>query len=220
MSESCSGAESNWVDVGSTTRQVDVSRRRKIVLERRRRTRCFVLAHDGDFYAFDNICIHRQRELVQGRRAERQARVPRAPVGVRAAYRLGVDQAGVPTHLPTCASSTTSSRSTPPAEPCSSLHRPPPMPARRNPLRRSPAPRGATPTAATISDIVAANPHLLASPPASTMVSRAAYLAEGLPSGAVEERAAIHVQEPVTATERRVREATDSSDRSAFVVAR
>ena len=31
--------------------------------------------------------------------------------------------------------------------------------------------------------------HLLASPPASTMVSRAAYLAEGLPSGAVDERA-------------------------------
>ncbi len=32
--------------------------------------------------------------------------------------------------------------------------------------------------------------HLLASPPSSNMVSRAAYLAEGLPDGAVDERAA------------------------------
>jgi multicomponent Na+:H+ antiporter subunit G len=31
--------------------------------------------------------------------------------------------------------------------------------------------------------------HLLASPPASNMVSRAAYLAEGLPSHAIDERA-------------------------------
>jgi multicomponent Na+:H+ antiporter subunit G len=31
--------------------------------------------------------------------------------------------------------------------------------------------------------------HLLASPPASNMVSRAAYLAEGLPSSAIDERA-------------------------------
>ena len=31
--------------------------------------------------------------------------------------------------------------------------------------------------------------HLLASPPASNMVSRAAYLAEGLPRGALDERA-------------------------------
>jgi multicomponent Na+:H+ antiporter subunit G len=31
--------------------------------------------------------------------------------------------------------------------------------------------------------------HLLASPPASNMVSRAAYLAEGLPSDAIDERA-------------------------------
>jgi hypothetical protein len=32
--------------------------------------------------------------------------------------------------------------------------------------------------------------HLLASPPASNMVSRAAYLAQGLPAGAIDERAA------------------------------
>jgi multicomponent Na+:H+ antiporter subunit G len=33
--------------------------------------------------------------------------------------------------------------------------------------------------------------HLLASPPASNMVSRAAYLANGLPSGAIDERAGV-----------------------------
>ena len=32
--------------------------------------------------------------------------------------------------------------------------------------------------------------HLLASPPASNMVSRAVYLAQGLPEGAIDERAA------------------------------
>jgi multicomponent Na+:H+ antiporter subunit G len=38
--------------------------------------------------------------------------------------------------------------------------------------------------------MLAAVVHLLASPPASNMVSRAAYLAEGLPEGAVDEHAA------------------------------
>jgi multicomponent Na+:H+ antiporter subunit G len=37
--------------------------------------------------------------------------------------------------------------------------------------------------------VLAAVVHLLASPPASNMVSRAAYLAEGLPAGAIDERA-------------------------------
>ena len=37
--------------------------------------------------------------------------------------------------------------------------------------------------------MLAAVVHLLASPPASNMVSRAAYLAEGLPEGAIDERA-------------------------------
>ena len=36
--------------------------------------------------------------------------------------------------------------------------------------------------------MLAALVHLLASPPASNMVSRAAYLSEGLPTGAVDER--------------------------------
>jgi multicomponent Na+:H+ antiporter subunit G len=38
--------------------------------------------------------------------------------------------------------------------------------------------------------MLAAVVHILASPPASNMVSRAAYLAEGLPEGAIDERAA------------------------------
>ncbi len=38
--------------------------------------------------------------------------------------------------------------------------------------------------------VLAAVVHLLASPTASNMVSRAAYLAEGLPAGALDERAA------------------------------
>jgi multicomponent Na+:H+ antiporter subunit G len=37
--------------------------------------------------------------------------------------------------------------------------------------------------------MLAAVVHLLASPPASNMVSRAAYLAEALPEGAIDERA-------------------------------
>jgi nitrite reductase (NADH) small subunit len=62
MSEQCSGAESNWVDVGSTT---EVTRRRKIVIDVGDE-QIFVLAHDGDFFAFQNICIHRQREISKG----------------------------------------------------------------------------------------------------------------------------------------------------------
>ena len=37
--------------------------------------------------------------------------------------------------------------------------------------------------------VLAAVVHLLASPPASNMVSRAAYIAQGLPAGAIDERA-------------------------------
>ena len=40
--------------------------------------------------------------------------------------------------------------------------------------------------------VLAAVLHLLASPPSSNMLSRAAYLAEGLPEGAMDERAADH----------------------------
>lgn len=38
--------------------------------------------------------------------------------------------------------------------------------------------------------VLAAVLHLLASPPASNMLSRATYLAEGLPAGAIDERSA------------------------------
>jgi multicomponent Na+:H+ antiporter subunit G len=39
--------------------------------------------------------------------------------------------------------------------------------------------------------MLAAVVHLLASPPASNMVSRAAYLAEGVPDGAIDEHASL-----------------------------
>jgi nitrite reductase (NADH) small subunit len=51
-----------WIDVGGVA---EVTRRRKLVVEHER-TPIVVLAHDGRFYALDNICIHKQRELVKG----------------------------------------------------------------------------------------------------------------------------------------------------------
>jgi nitrite reductase (NADH) small subunit len=53
---------SAWIDVGTAA---DVAKRKKVVLEAGGR-QVLVLAHDGAFYAFDNICIHRQRELSRG----------------------------------------------------------------------------------------------------------------------------------------------------------
>lgn len=52
----------NWIVVGES---VDVIRRKKVVLDIDGRE-ILVLAHDGRFYAFDNICIHRERELSKG----------------------------------------------------------------------------------------------------------------------------------------------------------
>jgi nitrite reductase (NADH) small subunit len=52
----------NWIDVGTTS---DVTRRKKIVIDVGDE-QIFVLAHDGDFYALQNICIHRQREISRG----------------------------------------------------------------------------------------------------------------------------------------------------------
>ena len=52
-----------WIDAGTVA---DVSRRRKVVLELGDERQLLVLAHDGGFYAFDNTCIHRQRELSKG----------------------------------------------------------------------------------------------------------------------------------------------------------
>lgn len=62
MSDEPVDAESNWVDVGSTA---EVAKRRKIVIEVGDE-QIFVLAHDGDFFALQNICIHRQREISKG----------------------------------------------------------------------------------------------------------------------------------------------------------
>jgi nitrite reductase/ring-hydroxylating ferredoxin subunit/ketosteroid isomerase-like protein len=53
---------SEWTTVGSVA---DVTKRKKVVLEIDGR-QILVVAHDGAFYAFDNICIHRQRELSKG----------------------------------------------------------------------------------------------------------------------------------------------------------
>ena len=54
--------EANWVDVGTTA---EVAKRRKVVVEVGDE-QIFVLAHGGAFYALQNICIHRQREISKG----------------------------------------------------------------------------------------------------------------------------------------------------------
>jgi nitrite reductase/ring-hydroxylating ferredoxin subunit/ketosteroid isomerase-like protein len=54
--------ERTWVGVGSAA---DITRRKKVVTEIGER-QILVLAHEGRFFAFDNICIHRQRELSKG----------------------------------------------------------------------------------------------------------------------------------------------------------
>lgn len=51
-----------WLDVGGVA---EVTRRRKFVVDHDG-TPIVVLAHDGGFYALDNICIHKERELVRG----------------------------------------------------------------------------------------------------------------------------------------------------------
>jgi nitrite reductase (NADH) small subunit len=51
-----------WIDVGAAE---DVARRRKFVVEYDG-TPIVVIAHEGRFYALDNVCIHKQRELVKG----------------------------------------------------------------------------------------------------------------------------------------------------------
>ena len=55
-------SDEGWTTVGSVA---DVNRRKKVVIEVHGR-KVLVLAHDNRFYAFDNICIHRQRELSKG----------------------------------------------------------------------------------------------------------------------------------------------------------
>jgi nitrite reductase (NADH) small subunit len=52
----------SWLDVGGVA---EVAKRRKFVVDHDG-TQIVVIAHDGGFYALDNICIHKQRELVKG----------------------------------------------------------------------------------------------------------------------------------------------------------
>lgn len=51
-----------WVVAGTTT---DIAKRKKVVLDVAGR-QILVLAHEGQFFAFDNICVHKQRELSKG----------------------------------------------------------------------------------------------------------------------------------------------------------
>lgn len=51
-----------WLDVGTVT---DTVKRKRVVVEHEDH-QILVLSHDGSFYAFQNLCIHRERELVRG----------------------------------------------------------------------------------------------------------------------------------------------------------
>jgi nitrite reductase (NADH) small subunit len=51
-----------WLRVGTTA---DVERRKRMMVEHGD-TPIVVIAHEGRFYALDNVCIHKQRELVRG----------------------------------------------------------------------------------------------------------------------------------------------------------
>ena len=51
-----------WVDVGAVA---EVTKRRKLIVEHDGE-QIVVLAHAGELYALDNVCIHKQRELAKG----------------------------------------------------------------------------------------------------------------------------------------------------------
>ncbi len=51
-----------WLEVGTTA---DVAKRKRVLVDNGD-TPIVVIAHEGSFYALDNICIHKQRELVKG----------------------------------------------------------------------------------------------------------------------------------------------------------
>jgi nitrite reductase (NADH) small subunit len=52
----------SWRDVGS----VDELRRRRKLVVHHDEAEILVLMHDGAVHAFDNVCIHRQRQLSKG----------------------------------------------------------------------------------------------------------------------------------------------------------
>lgn len=54
--------ERTWVVAGTTS---DIAKRKKVVIDVGGR-QILVLAHEGRFFAFDNICVHKQRELSKG----------------------------------------------------------------------------------------------------------------------------------------------------------
>ena len=55
-------SDGRWLEVGSVA---DLERRKKIVVEPEDPP-ILVLVHDGAWYAFDNLCIHKQREMSKG----------------------------------------------------------------------------------------------------------------------------------------------------------
>lgn len=55
-------AGGRWFEVGSVA---DLERRKKVVVEPEDHP-ILVLVHDGAWYAFDNLCIHKQREMSKG----------------------------------------------------------------------------------------------------------------------------------------------------------
>ena len=52
----------SWVVAGEAAA---ITKARRVVLDVDGQ-QVLVLAHDGEFFAFDNICVHRQRELHKG----------------------------------------------------------------------------------------------------------------------------------------------------------
>ncbi len=63
MDEGVTGQqEPSWLDVGDVA---DVVKRKKFVVGAEERP-IVVISHDHCVYALDNVCIHKQRELVKG----------------------------------------------------------------------------------------------------------------------------------------------------------
>ncbi|MGD9995417.1 MAG: Rieske 2Fe-2S domain-containing protein [Ilumatobacteraceae bacterium] len=54
--------DTDWVPVGTVA---DIAKRKKVVVPIGER-QVLVVAHDDRFFAFDNICVHRERELSKG----------------------------------------------------------------------------------------------------------------------------------------------------------
>lgn len=56
-------SESTWLDVGNVA---ELAKARKQVVTAPDGHAILVVAHEGAFHAFDNICIHKDRELHKG----------------------------------------------------------------------------------------------------------------------------------------------------------